>query len=158
MILSKFVSEYHSFISLREEKTSHIVHLDFFMVKKLLNLLKKRHGHNFAIIHSIINQNESTHMPVMLIGCGNFWSIILGVSFFFNKLFQSEILLFSKIKKKYFQAFFLWKNGIGIVFFSFKKVYWPFFQSFSNKKKMTFFDLFWPFKSFYDLKVIWNIA
>ena len=30
LILSKSVSEYHSFISLREEKTSQIVHLDFF--------------------------------------------------------------------------------------------------------------------------------
>ena len=84
LILSKSFSEYHSFISLCEEKTSQVVHLDYFfsMVKKLLNLLKKRHGHNFASIHSIFNQNESTHMPVMLIGCGNFRSIIMGVSFF----------------------------------------------------------------------------
>ena len=32
LILSKSVSEYHSFISLREEKTSQIVHLDFFFL------------------------------------------------------------------------------------------------------------------------------
>ena len=44
LILSKSVSEYHSFISLREEKTSQIVHLEFFflILKKLLNLLKKK--------------------------------------------------------------------------------------------------------------------
>ena len=44
LILSKSVSEYHSFISLHKEKTSQIVHLDFFfsIVKKVLNLLKKK--------------------------------------------------------------------------------------------------------------------
>ena len=44
LILSKSVSEYHSFISLHKEKTSQTVHLDFFffIVKKILNLLKKK--------------------------------------------------------------------------------------------------------------------
>ena len=44
LILSKSVSEYYRFKSLREEKTSQIVHLDFFfwIVKKLLTLLKKK--------------------------------------------------------------------------------------------------------------------
>ena len=86
LILSKSVSEYHSFISLHKEKTSQTVHLDYFFFaaeKSIEFVKKKRHGHNFASIHSMINQNESTHMPVMLIGCGNFRSIILGVSFFF---------------------------------------------------------------------------
>ena len=85
LILSKSVSEYHSFISFCKEKTSQIVHLDFFFFdceKSIEFVQKKRHGHNFASIHSINNQNESTHMPVMLIGCGNSRSIILGVSFF----------------------------------------------------------------------------
>merc|ERR1712240_729545 len=46
LILSKSVSEYHSYISLHKEKTSQTVHLDFFFIlKKVLNLLKKRHGH-----------------------------------------------------------------------------------------------------------------
>ena len=44
LILSKSVSEYHSFISLHKEKTSQTVHLDFYflMLKKVLNLLKKK--------------------------------------------------------------------------------------------------------------------
>ena len=44
LILSKSVSEYHSFISLHKEKTSQTVHLDFYflIVKKILNLLKKK--------------------------------------------------------------------------------------------------------------------
>ena len=44
LILSKSVLEYYSFISLCEEKTSQIVHLDFFfsIVKKVLNLSKKK--------------------------------------------------------------------------------------------------------------------
>ena len=44
LILSKSVSEYHSFISLHKEKTSQTVHLDFFftILKKILNLLKKK--------------------------------------------------------------------------------------------------------------------
>ena len=85
LILSKSVLEYHSFISLREEKTSQIVHLEFFFFdcKKIIEFVqKKRHGHSFASIDYIFNQNESTHMPVRLIGCGYFRSIILGVSFF----------------------------------------------------------------------------
>ena len=44
LILSNSVSEYHSFISLCKEKTSQIVHLDYFflIVKKVLTLLKKK--------------------------------------------------------------------------------------------------------------------
>ena len=85
LILSKSDSEYHSFISLREEKTSQIVHLELFflILKKIIEFVqKKRHGHSFASIDYIFNQNESTHMPVRLIGCGYFRSIILGVFFF----------------------------------------------------------------------------
>ena len=85
-------------------------------------------------------------MPVRLIGCGYFRSIILGVSFFFDKLFQSEILLFSKIKKIYFHAFFYEK--MVSVFFPLKKYIDHFFGHFQIRKKLpffTFFDLLNPF-------------
>ena len=44
LILSKSVLEYHSFISLREEKTSQIVHLDFFFFdsEKIIEFVKKK--------------------------------------------------------------------------------------------------------------------
>merc|ERR1712240_683810 len=90
--------------------------LDFFYGEENIEFVqKKRHGQNFASIDSIINQNESTHMPVVLIGCGNIRSIILGVSFF-NKLFQSEILFFSKIKKKKSKHFF-YEKIVSVLFF-----------------------------------------
>ena len=43
LILSKSVLEYYSFISLREEKTSQIVHLDFlFYGEKMIEFVKKK--------------------------------------------------------------------------------------------------------------------
>ena len=118
LILSKSVSEYHSFISLHKEKTSQTVHLDFYflMLKKVLNLLKKIHGHNFASIHSTINQNESTHMPVMLIGCGNFRSIILGVAFFLTNYFKVKFSFFQKSKKNISTHFF-YEKMVSVLFF-----------------------------------------
>ena len=43
LILSKSVSEYHSFISLHKEKTSQTVHLDFFFdCEKNIEFVKKK--------------------------------------------------------------------------------------------------------------------
>ena len=45
-------------------------------------------------------------MPVMLIGCGNFRSIILGVSFFWTNYFKVNFFFFKK--KKYVYIFWWW--------------------------------------------------
>ena len=59
LILSKSVSEYHSFISLHKEKTSQTVHLDFYflMLKKVLNLLKKKTRPQFCF-NPLHNQSK----------------------------------------------------------------------------------------------------
>merc|ERR1711917_180505 len=117
LILSKSVSEYHSCISLHKEKTSQTVHLFIFLnCEKSIESVKKRHGHNFVSIHSIINQNESTHMPVMLIGCGNDRSIILGVSFFLTNYFKVKIIYFQK-SKKYISTHFFYEKMVSVLFF-----------------------------------------
>merc|ERR1712240_547972 len=97
----------------------------FFYCEKSIEFVKKKKsdGHNFASIHSIINQNGITHMPVMLIGCRNFRSIILGVAFFLTNYFKVKFSFFQKSKKKYFHAFFFMKKWYRYCFFSFKKVY-----------------------------------
>ena len=50
LILSKSVSEYHSFISLHKEKTSQTVHLDLFIfiLKKKIEFVKKRTQSQFC--------------------------------------------------------------------------------------------------------------
>ena len=61
LILSKSVSEYHSFISLHKEKTSQTVHLDFFFdCEKNIEFVKKKPRPQFCF-NPLHNQSKWEH-------------------------------------------------------------------------------------------------
>ena len=118
--------------------------------KKIEFVKKKTHVHSFDSIFAKTNQNMPTHITVMMIRYGNFSSNILDVGFFLNKLLQREFLFFLKLKKKYLQFFFLWKNHIVVNVFSLKKWIDLFLPNFLKIKKwpsLTFCIFLWPQKN-----------